>query len=173
MYYFKTFKRNKYWFDFFLLKRGWALLLLLQFLCKIVQTTWKKTLFFWQRLSPRYKCPVAACCGLGTRRWGGGAWGHSVSWQKLADQAPWRHVSHHHWESADRQTAGRWRWRRGEGEREKERKERDRSQALCNIWCSQVYNVPSSALKTSAQTRSQLQPAQSAHSDIQIVPGNM
>lgn len=131
MYYFKTFKRNKYWFDFFLLKRGWALLLLLQFLCKIVQTTWKKTLFFWQRLSPRYKCPVAACCGLGTRRWGGGAWGHSVSWQKLADQAPWRHVSHHHWESADRQTAGRWRWRRGEGEREKEREKRETGRKRC------------------------------------------
>lgn len=95
----------------------------------MVQTTWKDS-------SPgtgsrlEYKCPVVACCGIGTRSWGGGAGGHSVSWQKLAAQAPWRHVSHHHWESADRQTAGMWRWRSGgEGERGKIRerqKERER-----------------------------------------------
>lgn len=80
-----------------------------------------KKLFSWQRLSTQYKCPVVACCGIGTQSWGGRAGGHSVSWQKLAAQALWRHVSHHHWESADRQTAGMWRWRRRDREQEKEK----------------------------------------------------
>lgn len=71
--------------------------------------------------SAQYKCPVVSNCGIGTRSWGGRAGGHSVSWHKPAAQAPWRHVSHHRWESADRRTAGMWgrRWRnRGRGDRQ-------------------------------------------------------
>lgn len=56
---------------------------------------------------------------------------------ELAARAPWRHVSHYHWESADRQTAGMWRWWSGGGERKRAREERgrekDRSQALQHL----------------------------------------
>lgn len=128
-----------------------------------------KRLFFWHRESTQYKCPVVACCGIGTWSWGGRAGGHSVSWHKLAAQAPWRHVSHHHWESTDRQTAGIWRWRSGTGERERDREEK-RERSLCNIWCLKVYRVPCTVLKT-AWTHILLQPAQVVHSKIQILPG--
>lgn len=87
----------------------WALLF------KTVQTTWKDSPSpgTWSQLS------IMPSSGLlrhwhAALRWRAG--GHSVSWQELAAQAPWRHVSHHHWKSADRQTAGMLRWRSGGGE---------------------------------------------------------
>lgn len=103
-------------------------------LFKITQTTWKD--FCWHRESTQYKCPVVPCCGIGTWSWGGRAGGHSVSWQKLAAQEPWRHVSHHRWESADRQTAGMWRRRsrrRRKSKRDRDGRERQGATAMKHL----------------------------------------
>lgn len=105
-----------------LLPLEWALLF------KMIQTTWKDS----PSPGTESRLSIMPSSGL-LRRWHAAlrwrAGGHSVSWQELAAQAPWRHVSHHHWKSADRQTAGMLRWRsRGGGE------ERERG----NIWCLQI-----------------------------------
>lgn len=96
-----------------LLPLEWALLF------KMIQTTWKDS----PSPGTGSRLSVMPSSGL-LRRWHAAlrwrAGGHSVSWQELQAQAPWRHVSHHHWKSADRQTAGMLRWRRRRRERERQ-----------------------------------------------------